>query len=235
MGIECDFIAAFRIKNSTCSRTPDYTNAELYQRILKCFEQMKLTGVDATTMFNWAKITADTTLDMGVSLQTRQAVKSKYEQEDWLQKVTPLHDDIREKKRSALVEYHLENSQRNEQSEIVFNGKTMPNPLYWKDSNALFKYFLIDVEMSACQLTSRIKQALSSIQLFVQRCFLNLENRYVQVTQDEKEDTSSPNAWSQWKWMKNYRIWEANRKYSFILRTGSNRNCVMINLLSLKN
>ena len=193
----------------------DYTNAELYQRILKCFEQMKLTGVDATTMFNWAKITADTTLDMGVSLQTRQAVKSKYEQEDWLQKVTPLHDDIREKKRSALVEYHLENSQRNEQSEIVFNGKTMPNPLYWKDSNALFKYFLIDVEMSACQLTSRIKQALSSIQLFVQRCFLNLENRYVQVTQDEKEDTSSPNAWSQWKWMKNYRIWEANRKIFF--------------------
>lgn len=193
----------------------DYTNAELYHRMLKCFEQMKLTGVDATTMFSWAKITADTTLDMGVSLQTRQAVKSKYEQDDWLQKVTPLHDDIREKKRSALVEYHLENSQRNEPSEIVFNGKLIPNPLYWKDSNSLYKYFLIDVEMSACQLTSRIKQALSSIQLFVQRCFLNLENRYVQVTQDEKEDTSSPNAWSQWKWMKNYRIWEANRKIFF--------------------
>ncbi|MCK5367073.1 MAG: hypothetical protein KAQ62_00930, partial [Cyclobacteriaceae bacterium] len=176
---------------------------------------MKLTGVDATTMFGWAGITADTILDMEVAVQTRQAVKSKYEQEDWLQKVTPLHDEIREKKRAALVAYHIENSQRNEQAEIVFNGKTIPNPLYWEDSNSLFKYFLIDVEMSACQLTSRMKQALSSIQLFVQRCFLNLENRYVLVTQDEKEDTSSPNAWTQWKWMKNYRIWEANRKIFF--------------------
>src|SRR5690606_20516314 len=77
------------------------------------------------------------------------------------------------------------------------------------------KYFLIDVEMSSCQLTSRIKQALSSVQFFVQRCFLNLEKQYVVVSQDEKDDISSPNAWSQWKWMKNYRLWEANRKIFF--------------------
>lgn len=193
----------------------DYTNAELFRRMLKCFEQMKLTGVDALTMFNWAKITGNTTLARKVAQQARQAVKSKYEQDDWLQKVTPLHHTLREKKRTALVEYLLEKSQRNESAEIVVRGTKMPNPLYWEDSNSLFKYFLIDVEMSACQLTSRIKQALSSIQLFVQRCFLNLENRYVKVTQDEKEDISSPNAWSQWKWMKNYRIWEANRKIFF--------------------
>lgn len=193
----------------------DYTKAELYHRFLKCFAQMKLTGVDATKMFTWVNITTDTSKELTISAQTRYAVKSKYEQDDWLTKVTPLHDEIREIKRTALVEYHLENSLRNEQKEIVFNGKPMPNPLYWIDSNSLYKYFLIDVEMSACQLTSRIKQALSSIQLFVQRCFLNLENRYVLVTQDQKEDASSPNAWSQWKWMKNYRIWEANRKIFF--------------------
>ena len=193
----------------------DYTNAKLYHRMLRCFEQMKLAGVYATTMFSWASITTDTTLDRKVAEQARQAVKSKYEQDDWLQKVTPLHNAIRDKKRTALVEYHLENSQRNESTEIIFNGKTIPNPLYWKNSNSLFKYFLIDAEMSACQLTSRMKQALSSVQLFVQRCFLNLENRYVEVAQDEKEDTSSPNAWSQWRWMKNYRIWEANRKIFF--------------------
>ncbi len=191
----------------------DYANAKLYHRLLKCFKQMKLTGVDAKTMLGWADITAGTASEENIAVQIRQAVKSKYEQEDWLEKVTPLHDDIREKKRTALVEYHLENSQRNVDPEIV-NG-VITNPLYWEDSNSLYKYFLIDVEMNACQLTSRIKQAISSIQLFVQRCFLNLENRYVKVTQDEKEDTSSPNAWSQWRWMKNYRIWEANRKIFF--------------------
>lgn len=191
----------------------DYTNAELYHRLLKCFEQMKLTGADAATLLSWRLIGNDTSVDMLFAQQTRQAVKSKYEQDDWLSKITPLHDDLREKKRKALVEYHIDYSQRTT-GNLTFGATSMVNP-NWTDSNSLFKYFLIDVEMSACQLTSRIKQALSSVQFFVQRCFLNLENNYVVVTQDEKDDVSSPNAWSQWKWMKNYRLWEANRKIFF--------------------
>jgi peptidoglycan hydrolase-like protein with peptidoglycan-binding domain len=193
----------------------DYTQARIYRRLKKCFDQMKLTGVDATTMFEWAFINGDLDRDLTIAVQTRQAVKSKYEQDDWLQKITPLSNDLREKKRAALVDYHIENSQRTEPLEVVFNGATIPNPLYWRDALALYKYFLIDVEMSSCQLTSRIKQAISSVQFFVQRCFLNLENRYVKVSQDEKEDEASANAWSQWKWMKTYRIWEANRKVFF--------------------
>jgi len=117
-------------------------------------------------------------------------------------------------KRRALVEYHIDFSMRTAGDLVFGDADPIPNP-GWKDSNSLFKYFLIDVEMSACQLTSRIKQAISSVQLFVQRCFLNLENRFVVVTQDDKEDRSSPNAWSQWQWMKNYRVWEANRKIFF--------------------
>jgi virulence-associated protein VagC len=196
----------------------DYTKAETYSRFKKCFDQMRLTGVDAATMFDWALINANLDHDIATAVQSRQAVKSKYEQEDWLQKITPLHNDIREKKRVALVEYHIENSQRSESETIPDpsnNAIQIPNPLFWRDSLALYKYFLIDVEMSPCQLTSRIKQAISSVQFFVQRCFLNLENRYVKVSMDEKEDVASPNAWSQWKWMKNYRIWEANRKIFF--------------------
>jgi hypothetical protein len=50
--------------------------------------------------------------------------------------------------------------------------------------------------------TSRIKQAISSVQLFVQRCLLNLE------------PAVSPRAIDsdRWQWTKNYRVWEANRK-----------------------
>ena len=203
----------FKLKHSPANL--DYTKAKTFERLKQCFDQMKLTGVNAKTMFDWALINNSLTHDKTVAVQTRQAVKSKYEQTDWLKKITPLHDDIREEKRQALVEYHIENSLRNESKTVVFNGQTIPNPLYWKDAVALYKYFLIDVEMSACQLTSRIKQAISSVQLFVQRCFLNLENRYVKVTEDEKEDVASANAWSQWKWMKVYRIWEANRKVFF--------------------
>ena len=57
-----------------------------------------------------------------------------------------------------------------------------------------------------------IKQAISSIQMFVQRCFLNLEQPYVEVSHEEREDTVSLDSWKQWKWIKKYRIWEANRK-----------------------
>jgi peptidoglycan hydrolase-like protein with peptidoglycan-binding domain len=194
----------------------DFREAETYTKLKKCFDQMKLTGVDAATMLSWAVIEGDLEADKTVATQTRQAVKSKYEQDDWLKKITPLHDEIREGKRAALVEYHIENSMRTESETVTdADGDEIPNPLYWKDTIALYKYFLIDVEMSACQLTSRIKQAISSVQLFVQRCFLNLESRYVKVTEDEKEDVASDNAWSQWKWMKNYRLWEANRKIFF--------------------
>lgn len=193
----------------------DYAKADTFYRLKKCFDQMKLTGVDAQTMFSWAIADDDSAHDEAVAVQTRQAVKAKYEQEDWLDKITPLHDDLREKKRAALTAYHIENSQRTQPEKISLNGSMIPNPVYWLDSNGLYKYFLIDVEMSACQLTSRIKQAISSVQLFVQRCFLNLESRYVRVTEDEKADAASADAWSQWKWIKNYRVWEANRKIFF--------------------
>ncbi|MBK8025110.1 MAG: hypothetical protein IPK19_27825 [Chloroflexi bacterium] len=52
--------------------------------------------------------------------------------------------------------------------------------------------------------TSRIRHALSSVQLFIERCLMNLEAGV------------SPDAFSApkrkaWNWMKRYRVWEANR------------------------
>ncbi|HEY5813701.1 MAG TPA: neuraminidase-like domain-containing protein, partial [Terrimicrobiaceae bacterium] len=71
-----------------------------------------------------------------------------------------------------------------------------------EDSSDLYERYLIDVEMSACMNTSRIKQAISSVQLFVQRCLMNL-GPDAQISEASAE---------QWQWMKNYRVWEANRK-----------------------
>src|SRR2546423_5094858 len=56
--------------------------------------------------------------------------------------------------------------------------------------------------MEPCTKTSRIRQALSSVQLFIQRCLLNLEPRVAASSIDAKR----------WSWMQRYRIWEANRK-----------------------
>lgn len=183
----------------------DYAKVETYHRIWDCFKQIRLAGVDALTMLEWAN--KSTTLDtqQTIAKETRQAAKSKYDPNEWLKKVQPIEDELRERKRDALINYLIEWSLRTENPTI---GNS-PNPKYWDNSRDLFSYFLIDVEMSACQLTSRVRQSISSVQLFVQRCFLNLESRFVKIP---KDDPDLDNNWSQWKWMKNYRIWEANRK-----------------------
>ena len=59
--------------------------------------------------------------------------------------------------------------------------------------------------------TSRIKQAISTVQLFVQRCFLGLEDKEDQ----NGKQIGIPNDVldrPHWEWMQRYRVWEANRK-----------------------
>jgi hypothetical protein len=51
--------------------------------------------------------------------------------------------------------------------------------------------------------TSRIKQAISSVQTFIQRCMMGLEDPDVPTGALDRE---------RWRWMNKYRRWEANRK-----------------------
>lgn len=116
------------------------------------------------------------------------AVKATFEDPDlWLEFAPTLNNPIRERQRDALIAYLLQHSD-----------------IKAKDADELYEYFLIDVQMGAKMDTSRIKQAISSVQLFVQRCLLNLELG-VSPTQISTEN-------KRWEWQKNYRLWEANRK-----------------------
>lgn len=126
-----------------------------------------------------------------------QATRAKYDEPQWLAIVRPLRDVLREQQRAALVTYLVANPRPIGQFPF-----TRPA---WRDVNDLFAYFLIDVEMSPCQLTSRIKQASGAVQLFVQRCLMNLEPEVMTGAAFDPR-------WREWSWMKNYRVWEANRK-----------------------
>jgi Neuraminidase-like domain len=68
----------------------------------------------------------------------------------------------------------------------------------------LFEYFLVDPGMEPVVQTSRLRLAISSVQTFIQRCFLNLEAKVL-------PHSSIINS-QHWQWMKRYRVWEANRK-----------------------
>ncbi|RKG52238.1 hypothetical protein D7X30_34170 [Corallococcus sp. AB011P] len=122
------------------------------------------------------------------------AVKARYSETEWPEVARKLRDVLRERQRSALVAYLVPRPN-------AALGQT------WDSANSLYTHFLIDVEMSPCFLTSRIKQANSSVQLFVQRCLMGLETGRG-VVADQLTDAG----WLQWQWMKSYRVWEANRR-----------------------
>jgi hypothetical protein len=72
----------------------------------------------------------------------------------------------------------------------------------YTDADQLFGDLYIDVQTAPCQLTSRIKQAIGSVQTFVQRTMLGLEPSAKLAEEAARE----------WSWRKSYRVWEANRK-----------------------
>jgi hypothetical protein len=117
----------------------------------------------------------------------RLALKARYAEPEWPGVLQRVQDRLRAAKRDALVAYLL-----------------AENPAM-RGTGDLYDHFLIDVEMSPCMPTSRIVQAHATVQLFVARCLMGLEPQSVAAT------TEDP-AWEQWKWMANFRVWEANRK-----------------------
>jgi hypothetical protein len=83
--------------------------------------------------------------------------------------------------------------------------------LHFEDRKDLYDYFLIDPEMSGCFDTSRVVAALSSLQLYVYRCLLNLEQS-ASTGLNVASSINTGELSQEWEWMKNYRVWEANRK-----------------------
>ena len=149
-------------------------------------------GVGIDRLFDWAKPGSKFWVCHQIAEDIRKAIRARYDLEDWEQVVKPLNDQLREVQKLALISYLVV-----QQDLIDWNEGVL-------DADSLFEFFLIDVQMDACMETSRIKQAISTVQLFVQRCFLGLEEKYRIPNGALDRD--------RWDWMQKYRVWEANRK-----------------------
>lgn len=171
----------------------DYLLVESWERIARAFSFVERLNAGVPTV----KTFAASTMADGHAKTLKALLRSKFGGDTWLVLSAEIQDALRERKRDALAAYLL----------------TQPMPAdtpsgKWENTNDLYAYYLLDVEMGACQLTSRLVQASGSVQLFVQRCFMGLE-RDVKVQAD---GTNGDSAWRWWKWMRKYRVWEANRK-----------------------
>ena len=82
------------------------------------------------------------------------------------------------------------------------------------DRSDLYAFFLLDVEMSGCFRTSRVVCANSSLQLYILRCLINLEQSDENLNPNIADIKVSPAdiPANEWSWRRNYRVWEANRK-----------------------
>ncbi|MFI6290466.1 hemopexin repeat-containing protein [Nonomuraea sp. NPDC050790] len=74
----------------------------------------------------------------------------------------------------------------------------------------LFERLLIDVEMGAAGRTSPVREAIAATQLFLHRYLLDLER--VSLPEGREPETVRRRIRTWWAWMRNYRLWEANRK-----------------------
>ena len=106
-----------------------------------------------------------------------------------------LHNEIRDQlnllKRDALLPYAIH------QDQAVNNARE------------LYQKLFIDVEMGSEASTSKIKEAIAAVQLFMHRYFVNLEDAKLR---DPVQGQRRKELLQRWEWMKNYRVWEANRK-----------------------
>ena len=171
----------------------DYLLAESWERLRRAFYFLGNlnAGPDSVKRF------AATAMTDGHAKTLKELLRSKFGNDIWFTLSADIQDALRERKRDALAAYLL--------------AQVMPADApsgKWENTNDLYAYYLLDVEMSSCQLTRRLVQASGSVQLFVQRCFMGLEP-YVQVNSD---GATGDSAWRWWTWMRKYRVWEANRK-----------------------
>jgi hypothetical protein len=172
-----DLLAHFAVTQN------DLSKISVLQKVKRAMDLVVKVDYSTADVMKWS--TNSPTSLLIREMKTR--IRERCDDAAWLNIMQSISDLLRNKSRDALVTcilYHL-------------------RPLDEIDSaDKLYEYFLVDVQMDACMKTSRIRLALSTIQLFIQRCLMNLEHEVAPSSIRAK----------QWEWMKRYRVWEANRR-----------------------
>jgi len=169
---------------------------EPLHRAFTLLEQLGTDPTDLNTLADARHLQHDTAQNRATSFATYQRhaatlfdlVRAQFSEDQWPQVYRPLHNRLAELKRDGLTAIILEKL-----------GDALGDR---KDPNMLYEYLLLDVQTGSAVETSRIVQGIASLQLYVQRCLMNLEY--------DVNPEQIP--LHEWEWMKNYRVWEANRK-----------------------
>ena len=174
----------------------DFGNNKGIRRIWQALQLIQIMGIPVTALTACTAIAALSPPSSApppdqIATNFKNAVRAQFTIDQWLPVAQSVFDPLRQMKRDALVAY-------------------LVNDLGLQNSNQLFEYFLVDPGMEPVVQTSRLRLAMSSVQTFVQRCLLNLENGNSVNPAVNVSPAAIDADW--WSWMKRYRVWQANRE-----------------------
>ena len=172
----------------------DYKAPAFYDALRALQAMATAAAATGAQIVSWGAVAADEPTAENMAASALGALKAQHPNaDDWLTVAPGMMDPIRDRRSAALQAY-------------LIGLRDNTGKLIYGDVNGLFDYFLIDVQMSSCEVTTRVIQAYIAVQIFVERCRMNLEAPAVVV------DLAQDDTWNQWEWMKRYRIWQANRE-----------------------
>ncbi|QQQ78159.1 hypothetical protein IOD16_06715 [Saccharothrix sp. 6-C] len=169
----------------------DRVELELLLKLVDVFAVADALGAGPATVFDvWSGLHGGQPSDAATATLLHDLLARRHSPQDWAVLSRQVHDELNVVERDALVPAVL--------------AKTGADT-----SRELFQRLLIDVDMGSRGTTSPIREAIAATQLFLHRYFLDLE----EVSPTGGTDAQVRDrlrTW--WTWMRNYRVWEANRK-----------------------
>ncbi|MEQ1844079.1 MAG: neuraminidase-like domain-containing protein [Nitrospira sp.] len=165
---------------------PVFASEKPMLRLWEALQVVERFGVPMASLVEWTRIVSPAATPeqrFEIARDLKEAIKARFEPETWQRVAQPIFDKLRQRQRDALVAHvmHQHGFARMEQ---------------------LYEYFLIDPGMEPVVQTSRIRLAIASLQLFIQRCLLNMELQVHPSVINSK----------QWEWMKSERVCTASKR-----------------------
>lgn len=195
---EQDDIVAVRELWAAPLTVPSWSDVALWTALVSGMAVVKRMDLRARVIMTLL-VAAEPTTSTAATL--RSVYRSRFSRDTWRSAFKVLRDALRQRQRDALV--GVLTTQAGVPATPPPPPGYVPPPAFF-DANDLFAHYLIDVGMEPDTQISRIRLALNVVQLFVHRVFLGIEDQASLIELSEAKD--------QWQWMRNYRVWEANRK-----------------------
>ncbi|MGW4963484.1 Tc toxin subunit A-related protein [Nonomuraea sp. NPDC004186] len=184
---EPEAIAAAAVSAAPVRLEEDRFEVEFLLRLVELFTLTDRMGEAPSTLYTdvWRPAFGDPTA-LATANTALYGIMERLYTGEWEALSAAVHDEINVLKRDALVSI----------------APGTPGELYDR--------LLADVEMGGQGRTSRVREAIAAAQLYVHRYLLDLERVTVPDGRDPEETRRRIRTW--WAWLKNYRLWEANRK-----------------------